>query len=63
MKREIYKEQYKHKNLVVDVISDYFFRHGESLADTLTAFLELMDHDILSWDIVTAKFVKRVGII
>ncbi len=40
-----------------------FFRHGESLADTLTSFLELMEHAILTWDIVKPKFVKRVGIV
>ncbi|XP_070574167.1 engulfment and cell motility protein 1-like isoform X2 [Ptychodera flava] len=34
---------------------------GENLAYTLTAFLELMDHGIVSWDILSPSFVKRVA--
>ncbi|XP_077983513.1 engulfment and cell motility protein 1-like isoform X2 [Glandiceps talaboti] len=34
---------------------------GENLAYTLTAFLELMDHGIVSWDILSGNFVKRVA--
>ncbi|XP_072052034.1 engulfment and cell motility protein 1-like [Amphiura filiformis] len=36
--------------------------NGKPIDHTLTSFLELMEHAILSWDIVTAKFVKRIGI-
>ncbi|XP_071958980.1 engulfment and cell motility protein 2-like [Antedon mediterranea] len=34
---------------------------GESLGCALSAFLELMDHSIVSWDLLTAVFVKRVA--
>lgn len=30
------------------------------LAFTLTAFLELMDHGIVSWDMVSITFIKQV---
>lgn len=30
------------------------------LAFTLTAFLELMDHGIVSWDMVSVTFIKQV---
>ncbi|XP_006823660.1 engulfment and cell motility protein 2-like, partial [Saccoglossus kowalevskii] len=32
---------------------------GEVLAFSLKAFLELMDHGIVSWDILSSTFVKR----
>ncbi|XP_061421829.1 engulfment and cell motility protein 2-like isoform X2 [Lethenteron reissneri] len=34
---------------------------GELLAFTLTAFLELMDHGIISWDNLTVSFVKKIA--
>ncbi|XP_066290185.1 engulfment and cell motility protein 1-like isoform X1 [Branchiostoma lanceolatum] len=34
---------------------------GENLAFILTAFLELMDHGVVSWDNLTPTFVKRVA--
>ncbi|XP_033105141.1 engulfment and cell motility protein 2-like [Anneissia japonica] len=34
---------------------------GESLGCALSSFLELMDHGIVSWDLITAVFVKRVA--
>ncbi|XP_013415031.1 engulfment and cell motility protein 1 [Lingula anatina] len=34
---------------------------GESLAFTLKAFVELMDHGIVSWDILEPKFIKNVS--
>ncbi|KAM9523246.1 engulfment and cell motility protein 2 isoform 2-T2 [Salvelinus alpinus] len=34
---------------------------GEMLAFTLTAFLELMDHGIVSWDLISLSFIKQVG--
>ncbi|XP_056590791.1 engulfment and cell motility protein 2 isoform X3 [Triplophysa dalaica] len=33
---------------------------GEMLAFTLTAFLELMDHGIVSWDLVSVSFIKQI---
>uniref|UniRef100_A0A8B9JBZ9 Engulfment and cell motility 2 n=1 Tax=Astyanax mexicanus TaxID=7994 RepID=A0A8B9JBZ9_ASTMX len=35
---------------------------GEMLAFTLTAFLELMDHGIVSWDLISLSFIKQVYI-
>uniref|UniRef100_A0A8B9HTI7 Engulfment and cell motility 2 n=1 Tax=Astyanax mexicanus TaxID=7994 RepID=A0A8B9HTI7_ASTMX len=32
---------------------------GEMLAFTLTAFLELMDHGIVSWDLISLSFIKQ----
>lgn len=34
--------------------------YSEMLAFTLTAFLELMDHGIVSWDMVSITFIKQV---
>lgn len=34
---------------------------GEMLAFTLTAFLELMDHGIVSWDLISLSFIKQVS--
>lgn len=39
------------------------FSFGEMLAFTLTAFLELMDHSIVSWDLISLSFIKQVIII
>ena len=36
------------------------FSFGEMLAFTLTAFLELMDHGIVSWDLISLSFIKQV---
>ncbi|XP_017714249.1 PREDICTED: engulfment and cell motility protein 2-like [Rhinopithecus bieti] len=33
--------------------------YSEMLAFTLTAFLELMDHDIVSWDMVSITLIKQ----
>lgn len=33
---------------------------GEMLAFTLTGFLELMDHGIVSWDLISLSFIKQV---
>ncbi|XP_041432837.1 engulfment and cell motility protein 2 isoform X4 [Xenopus laevis] len=35
--------------------------YSEMLAFTLTAFLELMDHGIVSWDIVSLTFIKQIA--
>ncbi|XP_018092869.1 engulfment and cell motility 2 S homeolog isoform X2 [Xenopus laevis] len=35
--------------------------YSEMLAFTLTAFLELMDHGIISWDIVSLTFIKQIA--
>lgn len=34
--------------------------YGETLAFTLTAFLELMDHGLISWDTISIGFIKQV---
>uniref|UniRef100_A0A672LXV0 Engulfment and cell motility 2 n=1 Tax=Sinocyclocheilus grahami TaxID=75366 RepID=A0A672LXV0_SINGR len=34
---------------------------GEMLAFTLTAFLELMDHGIVSWDLISVSFIKQIA--
>uniref|UniRef100_A0A8C2HGR8 Engulfment and cell motility 2 n=1 Tax=Cyprinus carpio TaxID=7962 RepID=A0A8C2HGR8_CYPCA len=34
---------------------------GEMLAFTLTAFLELMDHGIVSWDLISVSFIKQIS--
>uniref|UniRef100_A0A670ZSI7 Engulfment and cell motility 2 n=1 Tax=Pseudonaja textilis TaxID=8673 RepID=A0A670ZSI7_PSETE len=34
---------------------------GEMLAFTLTAFLELMDHGLVSWDTVSVGFIKQIA--
>ncbi|KTF90578.1 hypothetical protein cypCar_00045833, partial [Cyprinus carpio] len=34
---------------------------GEMLAFTLTAFLELMDHGIISWDLISVSFIKQAS--
>ncbi|RXM95758.1 Engulfment and cell motility protein 2 [Acipenser ruthenus] len=34
---------------------------GEMLAFTLTAFLELMDHGIVSWELLSLPFIKQVS--
>ena len=33
---------------------------GDALAFTLKAFVELMDHGIVSWDVLQHKFIKNV---
>ncbi|XP_053250795.1 engulfment and cell motility protein 2 isoform X4 [Podarcis raffonei] len=35
--------------------------YSEMLAFTLTAFLELMDHGIISWDMVSISFIKQIA--
>uniref|UniRef100_A0A8D2KXV6 Engulfment and cell motility 2 n=1 Tax=Varanus komodoensis TaxID=61221 RepID=A0A8D2KXV6_VARKO len=35
--------------------------YSEMLAFTLTAFLELMDHGIVSWDTVSITFIKQIA--
>eukprot|EP00062_Callorhinchus_milii_P002903 gi/632939989/ref/XP_007883848.1/ PREDICTED: engulfment and cell motility protein 2 [Callorhinchus milii] len=45
--------------LTLLVESGYSF--GETLAFTLTAFLELMDHGIVSWDMISTAFIKQVS--
>uniref|UniRef100_A0A8C1YDE6 Engulfment and cell motility 2 n=1 Tax=Cyprinus carpio TaxID=7962 RepID=A0A8C1YDE6_CYPCA len=40
------------------IINPFF---GEMLAFTLTAFLELMDHGIVSWDLISVSFIKQIS--
>lgn len=44
------------------VLVTFFFSYSEMLAFTLTAFLELMDHGIVSWDMVSITFIKQVSL-
>lgn len=37
-----------------------FFSFGDMLSFTLTAFVELMDHGIVSWDTFSVAFIKKV---
>lgn len=37
-----------------------FCSFGEILSYTLTAFVELMDHGIISWDTFSVAFIKKV---
>ena len=34
---------------------------GDLLSFTLTAFVELMDHGIVSWDTFSVAFIKKVS--
>ena len=44
------------------IISCFFnpFSTGDALSFTLKAFLELMEHGIVSWDVLEHKFIKTV---
>uniref|UniRef100_A0AAR2LUM5 ELMO domain-containing protein n=1 Tax=Pygocentrus nattereri TaxID=42514 RepID=A0AAR2LUM5_PYGNA len=42
-------------------VSHLFSSFGEMLAFTLTAFLELMDHGIVSWDLISLSFIKQIA--
>ncbi|RUS91972.1 hypothetical protein EGW08_000185 [Elysia chlorotica] len=46
--------------LIVDIVQSGNFK-GDPLAYTLKSFVFLMDHNILSWDIVEVDFIKRVA--
>ena len=37
------------------------FSFGDLLSFTLTAFVELMDHGIVSWDTFSVAFIKKVS--
>lgn len=49
--------------MCVSVLSCVFYvcSFGEMLAFTLTAFLELMDHGIVSWDLISMSFIKQAS--
>ena len=36
---------------------------GDLLSFTLTAFVELMDHGIVSWDTFSVAFIKKVSLL
>ncbi|KAK4812831.1 hypothetical protein QYF61_022055 [Mycteria americana] len=48
------------KRRVDGVLRDMVY-YSEMLAFTLTAFLELMDHGIVSWDMVSITFIKQIA--
>uniref|UniRef100_A0A672SSJ0 Engulfment and cell motility protein 1 n=1 Tax=Sinocyclocheilus grahami TaxID=75366 RepID=A0A672SSJ0_SINGR len=39
----------------------YISRFGDLLSFTLTAFVELMDHGIVSWDTFSVAFIKKIA--
>lgn len=45
--------------IVMNPISSSF---GDMLSFTLTAFVELMDHGIVSWDTFSVAFIKKVNL-
>ncbi|XP_063152842.1 engulfment and cell motility protein 2 isoform X2 [Candoia aspera] len=46
---------------LVEGSSKFLSHYGEMLAFTLTAFLELMDHGLVSWDTVSISFIKQIA--
>ncbi|XP_005096302.1 engulfment and cell motility protein 1 isoform X2 [Aplysia californica] len=46
--------------IVIDILTTGNFK-GDSLAYTLKSFVCLMEHSILSWDILEPEFIKRVA--
>ncbi|KAM6457658.1 engulfment and cell motility protein 2 isoform 1-T1 [Liasis olivaceus] len=46
---------------LVESSSKFLSHYGEMLAFTLTAFLELMDHGLVSWDTVSISFIKQIA--
>ncbi|XP_064611100.1 engulfment and cell motility protein 2-like [Liolophura sinensis] len=46
--------------LLIKIVVDAAYS-GEPLAYTLQAFIQLMDHGIVSWDVLEEDFVKRVA--
>ncbi|XP_025031010.1 LOW QUALITY PROTEIN: engulfment and cell motility protein 2 [Python bivittatus] len=46
---------------LVESSSKFLSHYGEMLAFTLTAFLELMDHGLVSWDTVSVSFIKQIA--
>lgn len=47
------------KNGLLSLLS-HFSSTGEILAHTLKAFMELMEHDFVSWETLSAAFIKKV---
>ncbi|XP_032073497.1 engulfment and cell motility protein 2 isoform X2 [Thamnophis elegans] len=46
---------------LVEGSSKLLSHYGEMLAFSLTAFLELMDHGLVSWDTVSIGFIKQIA--
>ncbi|KAL7990167.1 hypothetical protein Chor_010521 [Crotalus horridus] len=46
---------------LVEGSSKLLSHYGETLAFTLTAFLELMDHGLISWDTISIGFIKQIA--
>uniref|UniRef100_A0A803XWM5 Engulfment and cell motility 3 n=1 Tax=Meleagris gallopavo TaxID=9103 RepID=A0A803XWM5_MELGA len=47
------------KNGLLSLLS-HFSSTGEILAHTLKAFMELMEHDFVSWETLSAAFIKKI---
>lgn len=48
--------------LVTVVMTPVSCSFGDMLSFTLTAFVELMDHGIVSWDTFSVAFIKKVNL-
>ncbi len=47
-------------NLLVQMVEEGT-EQGDSMAYTLSSFLELMEHSIIPWENITIKFIKRIA--
>ncbi|XP_041375844.1 engulfment and cell motility protein 1-like [Gigantopelta aegis] len=47
-------------NLIIKLLTDGKYQ-GDPLAKTLISFMALMDHGIVSWDVLEPDFIKRVA--
>uniref|UniRef100_A0A8C9VBB5 Engulfment and cell motility 2 n=1 Tax=Scleropages formosus TaxID=113540 RepID=A0A8C9VBB5_SCLFO len=45
----------------IGTLARLLLQDGQMLAFTLTAFLELMDHGIVSWDLISLSFIKQIA--
>uniref|UniRef100_A0A803YGU4 Engulfment and cell motility 3 n=1 Tax=Meleagris gallopavo TaxID=9103 RepID=A0A803YGU4_MELGA len=52
-------ESVRSKNGLLSLLS-HFSSTGEILAHTLKAFMELMEHDFVSWETLSAAFIKKI---
>ncbi|XP_055955461.1 engulfment and cell motility protein 1 isoform X2 [Patella vulgata] len=50
----------KGSNLLINIVKSGKYK-GEPLSYTLKSFVALMDHSIISWDVLDAEFIKKVA--
>ena len=48
--------------VLTQLLFSNIYSNGDALAYTLKAFVELMDHGIVSWDVLQHKFIKNVRV-